>query len=515
MLLSNSIAWGAFGLVGAAALASAVSLPSPSDFKMHSISVNHELGGSTHQTSQLHVFEQPKGPDSSSKYFIGLSPAEAATLSWAEVNLKIGAGIEPEQRGVADLHYEGSVSEIQIEEPTHLYSVTLPPYFMQNHDPNDRGIVTPNITVAVDLLFQHLSQPLPKAVSQKQDASLQWQGDVHPRTPYGCPKVRVKARSPNPTVHSYSVDPPLEDETLASKTGAVVTFGPFGDIPPLKANTKIRKASVHYLFQGPIVGVVSLDRHVEVSHWAAAVSVQDRVWLRNNGPMLKGHFSRVDHQVGAFYGGAGRNLLTDFAIHLPSGARDAYFVDQIGNVSTSHFRSAPADEAHVSKPSYQLANSGASYLQLQPRYPLMGGWNYTFTTGWNLPSGEGGWVKRISGAGRREFSVAVPFWQAIQDVPADRVTTTIVLPEGATVLDVQSPFEVDDEHRRSISTYLDTVGRPAIVLEKHRVSERHSGNVYIRYSLDGPAHLLKPLSVAGAGMAAFATALVFRRLQAK
>lgn len=322
--------------------------------------------------------------------------------------------------------------------------------------------------------------------------------------------------SPNAKVHSYGIGSQLDHNDKVTKSGSVVTFGPFENVPPfgVGGNAEIPSARVHYQYDQPIVGVVELDRLVEVSHWGDNLAVQDKVWLRNDGPALKGHFSRVDHQVGVFYGGSGKNLLTDFAIHLPAGAREPYFIDQIGNVSTSHFRPREANQALLQTPTYKQGDSQASYLHLQPRYPLLGGWNYTFTIGWNLPLGQGGWGKKLN-SGSNEYSVAVPFWNAIRDVPADHVRNRIVLPEGASLIAVETPFDVDVQRTELYTTYLDTVGRTAIVLEKARVSDRQSGNVYVRYRLEPSAHYLKPLSVTSVALFLFAGAIVFRTLQSR
>lgn len=324
------------------------------------------------------------------------------------------------------------------------------------------------------------------------------------------------------------MDPPSSEIT---KSGATITFGPFERIKPLTVDSAPPPtAQVHHTHEHPIVALVSLDRHVEVSHWGDSLSFKDNVWLRNDGPALKGHFSRVDHQVGTFYGGRGRNLVLDFGLQLPPRARDAYFVDQIGNVSTSNFRSGAASlgrEQDVETPSHSLPAHSASLLQLQPRYPLLGGWNYTFTIGWDLPLGPGGWGKSL-GAGK--YSVAVPFWNAFPSsgggpggsVPAKRVETRIVLPEGAEVLSVHLPFEDDDAAEGAATvryethtTYLDTVGRASVVVSKGRVSHRHAGNIYVVYRLSGWQHVRKIGAVAGVAAALFAGTMGVRRVGGK
>lgn len=67
-------------------------------------------------------------------------------------------------------------------------------------------------------------------------------------------------------------------------------------------------------------------------------------------------------------------------------------------------------------------------MELKPRYPLLGGWNYTFSVGWNSNLGEGGWGKSL---GNGRFSLATPFLTPITDLAVDQVRTRVVLPEGA------------------------------------------------------------------------------------
>jgi oligosaccharyltransferase complex subunit alpha (ribophorin I) len=206
--------------------------------------------------------------------------------------------------------------------------------------------------------------------------------------------------------------------------------------------------------------------------------------------------------------------LTDVAVLLPPGAKDAYFIDQIGNVSTSHFRSAPADSELIDVPSHEIPDHKASLLHLQPRYPILGGWNYTYTVGWNLPLSDG-WLTILPNSFPQEYSVAIPFWNAMRNVPAGIVRTEIVLPEGAEIVSVETPFETEEIRYTTYTTYLDTIGRPAVVITKERATEREGANVYVTYRMDTTAHLMKPMAVASVFFAMFAGALVLRRLQSR
>ena len=55
---------------------------------------------------------------------------------------------------------------------------------------------------------------------------------------------------------------------------------------------------------------------------------------------------------------------------LPAAARDVYYRDEIGNISTS----AMKEQEDVVE------------LELRPRFPLFGGWKTKYTIGYNVPS---------------------------------------------------------------------------------------------------------------------------------
>jgi oligosaccharyltransferase complex subunit alpha (ribophorin I) len=98
---------------------------------------------------------------------------------------------------------------------------------------------------------------------------------------------------------------------------------------------------------------------------------------------------------------------------LIPGAKDAYFTDEIGNVSTSRFRSNPRE-----------AN-----LELKPRYPVFGGWNYSFVVGWNHDLKA---FLRVDNHGEG-FVLKIPFLEGPKEtVTYEELEVTVVLPEGST-----------------------------------------------------------------------------------
>lgn len=262
----------------------------------------------------------------------------------------------------------------------------------------------------------------------------------------------------------------------ATKLGNKVTYGPFTDIPSFRDGAVVQ-GLVRFEHPLPVLSVVELERVAEISHWAGNLAVEDRAWVRNDGPELEGHFSRIDYQASSFRGQRSPSTLVQVRVPLPPGAKDAYVVDAIGNVSTSRFAPVPPNPKIIARPVQTLSPHQASVLDLQPRYPLLGGWNYTFSYGFNLDVHAGGFGKVLE-AGR--FSIAVPFLTPIAGGTAyDDVTLKIVLPEGAEDIQVFVPFDVDDQAATVTKTYLDTTGRKTVVLKKKNCTEQNSQLVYV------------------------------------
>jgi oligosaccharyltransferase complex subunit alpha (ribophorin I) len=117
--------------------------------------------------------------------------------------------------------------------------------------------------------------------------------------------------------------------------------------------------------------------------------------------------------------------ITSLSLALPPNVHSPYYYDIVGNVSTSRFRPSTPTAVTGKLPSQR---KGASYslLELIPRYPLMGGWNYTFTIGYDAPLGDYLKQKRSG-----EYSLKVPFLTPVKDVSVEKARVEIRLPEGA------------------------------------------------------------------------------------
>jgi hypothetical protein len=106
-------------------------------------------------------------------------------------------------------------------------------------------------------------------------------------------------RSQSPKVISFST--PEELSTFApssanakgSRIGAVISYGPFEDLPATTGTNFQREnqqtLTVHYEYETPIVTVVSMDRWAEISHWGNNLNIQDDLYIRNDGPECVPH----------------------------------------------------------------------------------------------------------------------------------------------------------------------------------------------------------------------------------
>ena len=179
-------------------------------------------------------------------------------------------------------------------------------------------------------------------------------------------------------------------------------------------------------------------------------------------------------------------------MRLPRGSRDPYFTDEIGNVSTSKFRSSPR-EAH---------------LELKPRYPLFGGWNYTFTVGWNNH------LSRFLVRDGAKHTLQVPFLEGADNVVYQDIRARIILPEGAMNIHVEGLSPDMTVTQAVHKTFMDTIGRSVIVIEATNLDDEHAKRpINVSYEYHSLALLRKPLVVAIAvGMIFIASLLLHQVL---
>jgi len=425
--------------------------------------------------------------DDAKLYTIALGEREHSRTSWLEAKVKGQSAILPLTEAGHDP-----------ESGVHYYSVELPHALKTNATTN----------LVVETVETHATYPWPEQASQQEPQSLKYESDMFVLSPYKTSVERIKYRSPSPNIHSYTTLSDVEEFTLeapVTKSGATITYGPFNNIPVSSTKEfieqKQKAIAVHYSYDGPVIEVTKLKRAAEISHWGANLNIEDNIHLHNGGPALKGHFSRLEHQAASFYGRYPAHVIPTLTLHLPGDIHSAYYYDLIGNVSTSRLRtpSFSGRESHLNQP---------SILELRPRYPVMGGWNYSFTLGWDSPLADYTGFDKSTG----KYIVGIPMMTMIPGAVVDEAQIQITLPEGATDVDYFPPFSPSQSDIITHITYLDTIGRPAVVLEYERLTHKHAGVIYVTYKVPFSAHLKKPLAVATAFMGLFVLGFAAKRI---
>jgi len=164
-------------------------------------------------------------------------------------------------------------------------------------------------------------------------------------------------------------------------------------------------------------------------------------------------------------------------------------------VSTSRFR-----------PARGIADS---HLEIIPRYPVFGGWNYTFRLGWNVDLEK---VERVSGS---ERVLKVPFLEGPENIQYEKFEINVILPEGSRYpnavnvanfrnVRVYAPQIALQEERYLHKTFLDTLGRTAIKLSfENVVDEKRGTELVVVYEYPRFAGLRKVIVVAVGVLAVF------------
>ncbi|GAA5881471.1 hypothetical protein JCM16303_005667 [Sporobolomyces ruberrimus] len=374
-------------------------------------------------------------------------------------------------------------------------------------------------TVTISTVLSHASVPKPEILPQNAESIyMLWEGDLlaplaglSSEEKSKIEEVKVRVKTPTPRV--LSAREPEGFSVAHAQGSAMVTFsskGSVADLPP-------QIAALHYQQPEAIASIRTLDRIVELSHWGSNLAIQDNIELANSGPALEGHFARIDHQKAGMMRRQNSLAITSLSITLPANAHSPYYYDSVGNVSTSRFRPSTSPSSSSGSgilPSQKKrinTKPSPALLELQPRYPLLGGWNFSFTVGYDLPLQD--WLKVRKSSSRPKYVAAVPFLTPIKDISVDKVRLEIRLPEGARNVRAISPYPVEEEPLKTVKTYLDSIGRPTVVMEKTGCTDRHGESVLIEYDLPFLSDLLqKPLACASVLSSIFLIVIAMRRV---
>eukprot|EP00833_Pecoramyces_ruminatium_P009402 jgi/Orpsp1_1/1183434/evm.model.c7180000085180.1 len=337
------------------------------------------------------------------------------------------------------------------------------------------------VIVNVEVTFVKVLKPYPKYIEQNDDQYVLFETNVYYLSPYDVTKQKTTFKIGD-TIKSYSKEPePVKEDDND------VYYGPYENIKP--GTEKI--VSLHYKLKDRFIHFENIERTIEVSHWCHTVNFKEDLIVHHDGSELKNNFNRIAFQRSQFYTETPSSV-KDMIFVLPPRAQDIFFVDTIGNVSTSAYH----------------RDDTRTLLQVLPRYPLFGGWKYTWSQGYSNPLD--GNVKYNSKM--KKYIFQAPILLSLKNVPIDHFKLKIVLPEGVRNVDVHLPYSFDSEERKMTYSYLDTTGRPTIILEKDNVCDDHFQYFQISYNLPFYFSLQKPLVVGLTIFSLFVISMIWTRV---
>ncbi|KAH8737260.1 Ribophorin I [Ilyonectria robusta] len=344
-------------------------------------------------------------------------------------------------------------------------------------------------TLGISFYYLKAYTPLPASVPQDELQYLVYDFSIYAPSAYPTVKQKTEVKSSSSAIPGYT-----KIKEFPTKQGAKLTYGPFEEQPA----GAVSPAQVRFEFEKPVTHVAVLNRDIEVSHWGGNVAFEERYELYHRGANLSKPFNRVKWVQAAFYSPP-THALKELRVPLQVGSVDAYFVDTIGNVSTSKFRS----------------NKREAILELKPRYPLFGGWKYPFTIGWN--SDAANFLRKTATGG---FVLKVPFLEGpkqVEGVEYQQINVKVLLPEGAENVKFFTTVPESSIASTSVGvskTYLDTVGRTSVsITARNLVDEFRDRDLIISYDAPLMSVLRKPLVIFASIMSLYAATWIIGKVQ--
>ncbi|KAI3948527.1 hypothetical protein MKW98_019277, partial [Papaver atlanticum] len=313
----------------------------------------------------------------------------------------------------------------------------------------------PGETVTVEVLYvlTRSLEPFPEEISQSEPQLVYFRDSAIILSPYLIKEQTTFVKTPSSNVESFTrVEP-------TNRAGAEIKYGKYDNRTPYSYSPIL----VHFENNNAFLVVEELVREVEISHWGSLQITEHYTW-----PMLVHVIMAVEYQSRPSISGV--SSFKQLIARLPPRVHSVYYRDGIGNISTSHLRTS----------------NSKSELEIEPRYPLFGGWKATFVIGYGLPL-EDFLFKSADGKRYLNFTFGCP----LVNIVVDKFTMKVVLPEGSKEPSAIVPFPVD-QHLETSYSYLDVVGRTVMVLEKKNVVPEHGIPFQVYYNFNPIFMLAEP-----------------------
>ena len=333
--------------------------------------------------------------------------------------------------------------------------------------------------IEIETIYTHSLKPFPAEIVQSERQLVQYFGNVYFSSPYPTRTQTTKVKlTPTGSIESYTKLKPT------TQTDRTISYGPYENI----AANSYTELKIHYENNSPFLTVTKLERVIEVSHWSGMVSIEETIDVLHTGAQLKGPFSRYEFQREPTNG---ISSVKSWKTKLPLNARDIYYRDEIGNISTSNLK----------------ATSQQLVADLRPRFPLFGGWKTHYVLGYYVSTQD------ILFNEGNDFVLRIPFIDHIFDnFVVEEAVVKVILPEGASNINYRSAYSVDRLKDQKHYTYLDTIGRTVLVFHKTNLVEQHIQDLEVHYNYQKILMLQEPLLVVVALFALCILVIIYVRL---
>ena len=360
--------------------------------------------------------------------------------------------------------------------------------------------VQPKAQLTLTISYHILSAlvPLPASIKQDEKQYLTYSFSAYAHSAYPTLKQKTKLKFPTVEIPEYTTTTGLTSASDPERQGSTFTYGPY-DSAKIPVGT-IHPVTVRYEFTKPILTCSMLERDLEISHWGGNLATEERYWLRNDAAMLSDYFSRVGWATQSFYNRP-TSALKELKVPLKPGSVDPYFTDDIGNVSTSRYRPNKVREAG---------------LELKPRYPVFGGWKYSFKIGWN--NALTSFLRKLKNGDTYALSVSLLEGPKMPEgVQYEHLQFRLILPEGATNVRWETVggigWPILQSEMSLHKTVMDTIGRPALKLTAMNVvDEARDAQLVVLYDYSFWAAFRKPLSILVCFLSVFIAAWAIGKL---
>ncbi|MCJ1338707.1 dolichyl-diphosphooligosaccharide--protein glycosyltransferase subunit 1 [Bachmanniomyces sp. S44760] len=373
--------------------------------------------------------------------------------------------------------FKSELVEYDTYSSTQFYRITLP------------TPLAPSASQTLSISYHVLSSlfPLPVSINQQDKQYLLYKFSAYFPSAYPTLKQRTKIKFSTTDIPDYTTS-----DSFPERQGSTFTYGPYEDIPAGAS----QDASVRYEFTKPIIHATLLERDIEVSHWGGNLATEERYWLTNKGAALANNFNRVTWASAQYYNPP-TSAIKALNVPLKVGSLNPYFVDDIGNVSTSRFRS----------------NIREANLELKPRYPVFGKWNYSFKIGWDASLRN---FLRGTKGGDGGYILKVPFLEGpkmAEGMSYEKVELRIILPEGASNVKFETDVPIVAEESSLHRTFMDTLGRTTLKLTAmNLVDESRDEMIIVTYDYPFAIRFRKPVTIFIGALGVFVAAYAVSKL---